>query len=106
MGVEDASRPEEDDDLTPFQIRRRWESRCIKQERLLKTYTVHISLLFMKKLENYLLPFFCFKHDQMLDAVNVLVNLGIILLKILSHGWCIILFTFSSQNTNYIFPVI
>jgi hypothetical protein len=52
LGVEDASKPEEEDDLAPFQIRRRWEKRCIKQERLLQTYTVHITLLFMKKLEN------------------------------------------------------
>jgi hypothetical protein len=60
LGVEDASKPEEEDDLAPFQIRRRWEKRCIKQERLLQTYTVHITLLFMKKLEK-MLSYFRFK---------------------------------------------
>ena len=53
MGVEDASRADEDDDLAPFQIRRRWELRCIKQEHLSQTYTVHISLLFVTKLQKY-----------------------------------------------------
>jgi hypothetical protein len=74
LDIEDASRPEEDDDLAPFQMRRPWELRCIKQERLLQTCTVHISFLFMKKLENYA-SFFCFKHDQMLDAVNLKLSL-------------------------------
>jgi hypothetical protein len=57
LGGGDASRQEEEeDDLAPFQIRRRWELRCIKQERLL--HIAHkstlITLLFMKKLENML----------------------------------------------------
>jgi hypothetical protein len=75
VGVEDASRADEDDDLAPFQIRRRWELRCIKQEHLSQTYRKYGNspyfFFICDKIRKICLFIFGFKNDQMFDAVNL-----------------------------------